>query len=98
MTKTFYVYFLASKRNGTLYTGVTNDLVRRVFEHKQGAVKGFTKTHGIHDLVYFEVFDDPTSAIQREKTIKGWPRSWKINKIEEGNPTWRDLYDEIAGG
>ena len=98
MAEHFYVYFLASGRNGTLYVGVTNVLVRRVFEHKQGAVRGFTKTHGVKDLVYFEMFDDPTSAIQREKTIKGWPRRWKTNKIEEGNPTWRDLYEEIAGG
>ena len=98
MEKSYYVYFLASARNGTLYVGVTNDFVRRVFEHKQGAVKGFTKAHKVHDLVYFESFKDPRSAIQREKTIKGWPRRWKTNKIEETNPTWRDLYDEIAGG
>ena len=98
MAKTYYVYFLASQRNGTLYVGVTNDIVRRVFEHKQGIVKGFTKTHHIHQLVYFELFNDPASAIQREKTIKGWPRVWKTNKIEEANPTWRDLYNEIVTG
>jgi len=98
MAENFYVYILASKRNGTLYVGVTNDLVRRVFEHKQALVKGFTKTHNVHMLVYFEIFDDPTSAIQREKTIKKWSRRWKTNKIEEVNPTWRDLYDEIAQG
>src|SRR5262245_16133005 len=98
MAENFYVYFLASKRNGTLYVGVTNDLVRRVFEHKQGTVRGFTKTHQINQLVYYEVFDDPSSAIQREKTIKKWPRRWKTNKIEETNPTWRDLYEEIAQG
>ena len=96
MGKNFYVYFLTSQRNGTLYVGVTNDLVRRVFEHKQGAMPGFTRAYGVNQLVYFEVYDDPRSAIQREKVIKGWPRKWKINKIEEGNPTWRDLYVEIA--
>jgi len=98
MAENFFVYILASKRNGTLYIGVTNDLVRRVFEHKQGVVKGFTRTHGIHRLMYFEMFNDPASAIQREKTMKGWPRRWKTNKIEEQNPLWRDLYEEIAGG
>jgi putative endonuclease len=94
--KAYYIYFLASARNGTLYVGMTNDLVRRVYEHKTGAVDGFTKQYGIHDLVYFERFDSPTAAIQREKVIKGWPRQWKISKIEDGNPTWRDLYEEIA--
>ena len=98
MAENFFLYFMASQRNGTLYVGVTNDLVRRVFEHKQGLVKGFTKAHRINQLVYFEIFGDPTSAIQREKTIKGWPRVWKTNKIEETNPTWRDLYNEIVTG
>ncbi|MDX2144430.1 MAG: GIY-YIG nuclease family protein [Rhodospirillaceae bacterium] len=96
MNRTFYVYVLASKRNGTLYIGVTNDLVRRVFEHKQGAVAGFTKRYGVKNLVYFEHYDSAEVAIQREKAMKLWPRQWKINKIEENNPTWRDLYDEIA--
>jgi putative endonuclease len=96
VAKHYYVYILASERNGTLYIGVTNDLVRRVFEHKEGAVKGFTKTYKVHNLVYFEQFDDPVRAISREKTMKGWSRRWKINKIQEGNPTWRDLYDEIS--
>jgi putative endonuclease len=94
--KAYYVYFVASGRNGTLYVGVTSDLVRRVYEHKAGAADGFTKEYGVDQLVYFEVFEDPISAIQREKTIKGWPRRWKVNKIEEANPTWRDLYDEVA--
>jgi len=98
MAEAFYVYVLASQRNGTLYIGVTNDLVRRVFEHKQGAVPGFTQKHDVKMLVYFEQFSDPTTAIQREKTMKFWRRQWKINKIEEQNPTWRDLYDEIAAG
>lgn len=96
MAEHYYVYFLASARNGTIYVGVTNDLIRRVFEHKQGAVAGFTRTYHVHQLVYFETFDSPANAIQREKTVKGWPRRWKINKIEEQNPTWRDLYDEIS--
>ncbi len=96
MSEHFYVYILASKRNGTLYIGVTNDLVRRVFEHRQGAVPGFTKRYRVHSLVYFEQFDNVTAAIQREKTMKFWSRQWKVNKIEEGNPTWRDLYEEIA--
>jgi putative endonuclease len=96
VSKTFHVYILANKRNGTLYIGVTNDLVRRVFEHKQNAVPGFTKRYGVHTLVYFEQFDDPESAIQREKTMKFWPRQWKLNRIEENNPEWRDLYEEIA--
>jgi putative endonuclease len=96
VAKHYYVYFLASQRNGTLYVGVTNDLVRRVFEHKQKAVAGFTRAHDIDQLVYFEQFDTPRMAIQREKTIKGWPRLWKINKIEENNPKWRDLFEEIS--
>ncbi len=96
MDKTYYVYLLASARNGTLYVGVTNDLVRRVWEHKEGAVPGFTKQHGIHMLVYFEACNDAAAAISREKTIKGWSRQWKINRIEETNPMWRDLYEGIA--
>ena len=96
MGDAFYVYILASKRNGTLYIGMTNDLVRRVFEHKQSAVPGFTKRYGVRTLVYFEKFDDPASAIQREKAMKTWKRRNKLEKIERDNPTWRDLYDEIA--
>jgi putative endonuclease len=96
MSEAFYVYILASERNGTLYIGVTNDLVRRVFEHKHAAVPGFTKKYGIHTLVYFEQFDDPTAAIQREKAMKFWRRRCKLDKIEESNPTWRDLCEDIA--
>jgi putative endonuclease len=96
VSENFYVYMLANKRNGTLYIGVTNDLVRRVFEHKQDAVPGFTKRYGVHTLVYFEQFDDPVAAIQREKAMKFWRRRCKIEKIEETNPTWRDLYEDIA--
>jgi putative endonuclease len=96
MADTFYVYILASKRNGTLYIGVTNDLVRRVYEHREGVVPGFTRRYGVKHLVYYEQFDDPLTAIQREKTVKFWPRAWKINKIQEVNPEWNDLYPEIA--
>ncbi|MDX2143430.1 MAG: GIY-YIG nuclease family protein [Rhodospirillaceae bacterium] len=97
MDRFYYVYILASRHNGTLYIGVTNELVRRVFEHRQGAVPGFTKKYAVKTLVYFERFDDVEKAIQREKTMKFWPRQWKINKIAENNPTWRDLYDGLAG-
>ena len=92
----YYVYMLASRPRGTLYVGVTGDLVRRVWEHKQGAVPGFTHRYGVGRLVWFEVFDEVTAAIQREKTLKHWLRAWKITLIERANPTWRDLYDEIA--
>jgi putative endonuclease len=94
----FHVYILASKRNGTLYIGVTNDLVRRVYEHKESFILGFTKEYGVHRLVYFEEFGDPTTAIQREKNLKHWVRRWKIELIEKANPTWRDLYDDIISG
>jgi len=96
MSESFYVYILATERNGTLYIGVTNNLVRRVFEHKNDLVPGFTKKYGVHNLVYYEQYDDPATAIQREKTMKFWPRQWKLNKIEETNPLWLDLYEEIA--
>ncbi len=98
MAEHFYVYILASQRNGTLYIGVTNDLVRRVHEHREGVIPGFTKKHDVKTLVYFEQFSDPENAIQREKTMKFWKRQWKLNAIERMNPMWRDLYDEIAGG
>ena len=93
----YYVYILASGRNGTLYIGVTNDLVRRVHEHKTKAVDGFTKKYGVDRLVYFEVFDYGQAAIQRERTMKHWRRDWKIGLIERDNPEWRDLYDSVAG-
>jgi putative endonuclease len=92
----YYVYILASRRNGTLYIGVTNDLVRRVYEHREGAADGFTKKYRVHSLVYFESTDDVRAAIQREKTMKHWSRAWKIALIEKANPDWIDLYDEIA--
>lgn len=92
----YYVYILAGRRNGTLYIGMTNDLIRRVGEHKADLVDGFTKKHGVHKLVYFEQTDDPLSAIQREKQMKKWNRKWKLHLIEEANPYWRDLYAELA--
>ena len=87
---------LASKRNGTLYVGVTSDLVQRVWRHKNGLVKGFTERYGVHMLVWYEVHETMESAIMREKAIKKWNRSWKVRLIEEGNPTWRDLYGEVV--
>ena len=91
----YYVYILASKRNGTLYIGVTNNLVRRVWEHKNDVVEGFTRKYGVHQLVWYEVAGTPDAAITREKQLK-WNRAWKLKLIEEKNPNWRDLYQEIA--
>ena len=96
MSKQFYVYILASKRNGTLYIGMTNDLVRRVWEHKTDAVDGFTKQYGVHQLVWYEIAATPLAAITRERQLKKWNRAWKVQLIEKTNPEWRDLYDEIA--
>ena len=87
---------LASKSNGTLYVGVTSDLLQRVWRHKNGLVKGFTERYGVHMLVWYEVHETMESAIMREKAIKKWNRSWKVRLIEEGNPTWRDLYGEVV--
>ncbi|MCC7202818.1 MAG: GIY-YIG nuclease family protein [Nitrospirae bacterium] len=89
------VYILASKRNGTLYIGVTSDLIKRTWEHKNDLVEGFTKRYGIHRLVYYELHEDMESAISREKQIKKWNRSWKLELIEKQNPDWRDLCEEI---
>tara|TARA_R110000850_G_scaffold216765_3_gene342254 strand:+ start:118 stop:405 length:288 start_codon:yes stop_codon:yes gene_type:complete len=90
------VYILASTRNGTLYVGVTSNLVQRVWQHKQHQADGFTKKFNVTDLVYFEVLEDMASAITREKQIKHWQRSWKIKLIEAHNPYWRDLYNTIV--
>ena len=90
------VYILASKRNGTLYVGVTSDLARRVWEHRNDVIKGFTSRYGIHRLVYFEICDDMEQAIHREKCIKKWDRAWKVDLIEKQNPTWRDLWETVA--
>jgi putative endonuclease len=91
-----YVYFLTNRPNGILYVGVTNDLIRRVFEHRSGFIDGFTKQHGLKRLVYFERFDDIRDAIQREHNIKHWPRAWKARMILVGNPRWDDLYPMIT--
>ena len=89
------VYLLASKRNGTLYTGVTSNLLKRVWEHKNNLVESFTSKYGVHTLVWYEVHDTMETAIQREKTIKNWKRAWKMKVIEEMNPEWRDLYPDL---
>ena len=94
--KEFCVYILASKRNGTLYTGVTSNLVQRVWQHKNDEADSFTKKHQVHTLVWFEQHENAESAITREKQIKEWKRKWKLELIEKDNPTWRDLYDEIT--
>ena len=96
--RSYYVYILASRIGGTLYIGVTNDIVRRVGEHKLKLAEGFTKKHEVTRLVYFEAFDHIEHAIQREKRLKKWTRAWKIALIEKQNPDWIDLYPEIAGG
>ncbi len=93
-----YVYIMASKRNGTLYTGVTTDLVRRVWEHKNKAIPGFTAKYNIHMLVHYEHFEDYMMAAHREKCIKEWKRIWKLELIEKNNPDWNDLYSELTEG
>ncbi len=96
MMHEYWVYILASMQNGTLYIGVTNDLIRRVWEHKEGFADGFTKKHNIKMLVYFESCDSIEVAIAREKQLKKWNRQWKLELIEKQNPEWRDLYEEIC--
>ena len=93
--KQYYVYIMASKRNGTLYIGVTNNLIRRVYEHKNNLIKGFTSKYGVHRLVYFESTSEVESAILREKQLKKWKREWKLELIEKINPEWKDLYEEL---
>jgi putative endonuclease len=95
MTKLPCVYILASRRNGTLYVGVTSDLVKRVWQHKNDLVEGFTKQYGVHVLVWYEPHETMESAIKREKAIKKWNRKWKLKLIEQCNPLWRDLYKEL---
>jgi len=92
----YFIYILASKPRGTLYIGVTNDLTRRIYEHRIYAVPGFTQTYGVKTLVYFEAADTAESAITREKQMKKWRRAWKVELIERDNPTWRDLFADIA--
>jgi putative endonuclease len=97
MLKQPCVYILASDRNGTVYVGVTSDLAKRIWEHKNDLVPGFTNRYGVHDLVWYELHDSMESAIAREKAIKAWKRYWKIELIEKSNPEWRDLYHELFG-
>jgi putative endonuclease len=89
------VYILSSGWKGTLYVGVTSDLIKRVWEHQNDVVEGFTKKYRVHDLVWFEQHETMVSAIAREKTLKGWQRAWKVRLIEESNPMWRDLYPDL---
>lgn len=93
--KTYFVYILASSKNGTIYVGVTNDLIRRVYEHKNDLVKGFTKKYKVHTLVYFEPSESIVAAIAREKQLKAWKRKWKIQLIENTNLNWQDLYENL---
>ena len=96
MDKYFAIYILASGRNGTLYTGITSNLPKRVWEHREGLADGFTKQYGVKQLVWYEVCEEPLAAIAREKQIKKWNRGWKLKLIEEKNPEWRDLFVEIC--
>ncbi|MCP3388669.1 GIY-YIG nuclease family protein [Bradyrhizobium sp. CCGB12] len=92
----YYVYLLASKKYGTLYIGVTNDIIRRIHEHKSRVAAGFSKRYSVDRLVWFEIYEDPVTAITREKELKKWRREWKIRLIEEQNPQWIDLYQQIT--
>ena len=95
--KQMYVYIMASQKNGTIYVGVTSDLIKRVWQHKNNVVEGFTEQYKVDKLVYYEIWQDERGAIQREKTLKHWNRNWKLALIEKENPEWRDLYDDIVG-
>jgi putative endonuclease len=92
----YYVYILASRRDGAIYVGITNDIVRRTYEHRTKTIQGFTSKYNITRLVWFEIYDDPISAISREKELKKWKRSWKVQLIEVKNPQWDDLYESIC--
>ena len=96
MPKPGYVYIMTNRRNGTLYIGVTSDLAKRVYEHRIGAAPGFTKRYGLKTMVYYEAHADIETAIVREKAMKNWRREWKLRRINEMNPGWHDLFDEIA--
>jgi putative endonuclease len=98
MEKNFYVYMFASRRNGTLYVGVTSDLIKRIWEHKNESAVGFTERYGVHKLVYYEHFFDAESAIKREKRLKKYNRKWKTDLIEKENPDWKDLYGDLISG
>ncbi|MFH1096389.1 MAG: GIY-YIG nuclease family protein [Candidatus Desantisbacteria bacterium] len=94
--KRFYIYILCSKRNGTLYIGVTSDIIKRIYEHKHNLMDGFTKKYTVHCLVWYEIHESAISAITREKQIKKWKRDWKLKLIEKDNPQWNDLYETIC--
>jgi putative endonuclease len=94
--KQYYVYILASKKNGTLYIGLTNNLLKRIYEHKNNIIEGFTKKYSVHNLVYYEKHNDINRAISREKQMKKWERQWKINLIQKSNPEWKDLYYDLV--
>ena len=96
--KSYWVYILASRIGGTLYIGITSDLIRRVYQHRARQTPGFTKRYGVTRLVHFEQYDDPENAIRREKRLKKWTRAWKVQLIEQNNPNWDDLYPRIAKG
>jgi len=96
MAKQAAVYILTSQKNGTLYIGVTSDLVKRVWEHKNNLVKGFTEKYAVHQLVWYEQHEDMITAIEKEKKLKNWHRKWKLDLIEQSNPKWKDLYDDIV--
>ena len=95
MKKQPAVYMLSSKKNGTLYVGVTSDLIKRIWQHKNDEVEGFTKRYGVHELMWYELHETMESAIEREKALKKWNRAWKLKLIERENPDWKDLYEEI---
>ena len=97
MGRTYFVYIVTNRKNGAVYVGVTNDLVRRTYEHRNGLIEGFSKDHNCKRLVWYEVHEDITEAITREKRIKDWHRDWKLRMISEANPNWRDLWWEITG-
>jgi putative endonuclease len=94
--KKFYVYILSSRRNGTLYVGITSNLIKRIYEHKNNLVAGFTKKYNVHRLVWYEIHESVETAISREKQIKKWKRAWKLELIEKNNPNWNDLYEGIC--
>ena len=97
MSKAGFVYIMSNQKNGTLYIGVTSDLIRRVYQHKNNLVEGFTQKYALHNLVYYESFYSIMDAIAREKQLKNWRREWKVNQIKSMNPDWHDLYDGICG-
>ena len=94
--KTFYVYIMANKRNGTLYIGVTSNLIKRVYEHKSDLIDGFTRKYNVHQLVFYEQVGDFEAAVRREKQLRKWNRLWKLRIIEQMNPEWRDLYEDLV--